>query len=448
MQKLLKFIGSNKFLYILIALTLLVNVALLTRYRTENIDEAWSLSFYYNYTHKGIETDTVFQSNDGQAGVLYFGKVIAVVYSAVFDVIGWNRLNVGLVGLILVIAAAFCWYKVILKLYGDKKFALNTFLLFILLEPFIANINSARGEALILLLTGASLLLLLNKQYVIGVLLAAISLETHPVGGIAGITLLTYLFTAKPKLGKWGIAQIVIATIASAIGYLALHSSALASLLAFLTSNSKTGWTNLFVQYFFQAQYKRHLLELAVIILSGVIFIQKKLFKTYSFIFVLAIINLLLLALFPRPNINYVALFSLGIWLIVALVSSKDRFYYLVVPMLAAIVLGQYAYLIRQNLNHNYDNSVVQVTKLLPNPNLPVVGSSNEWFVFKDKNFYAATISDKIPVGTKEFYLIQENDYRTNSTFKDYVSTSCSLEKLQTETIQQELFQSYLAKCN
>jgi hypothetical protein len=435
------FLKSNKLIYVLIALAIVINILLFTRYRSENVDESWFLSFYYNFTHKGIETDQVFQLTDGQAGVQYFGKVIALFYSCFLNIIGWNRLGIALVGFALVISGAFFWYKSILKIFQNKRFALITFLFFIFLEPFVANINSSRVEAFLFFLSGLSLYLFLNKKYFFAILLSLIAIETHPLGVLSLIQIIIYYAVYRPKLDSKKYLFIFLGFLSGSLLYLLLHYSTLSHIAQFLGSNTKTGWSNLFIQYFWEANYKRHLFELLILIISAFIFIKRKYFKEYKFIAYLSILNLILLLLFPRPNINYVSLFSIGLFLLITLVIAKSKYFGIFLIFIVSVISVQYIFTLYKNWNVKYD--VEKVAALIKDDGTPIVGSSTEWMSFKDREYYAASDTGKIPSNLKSFFLLADDIYRSKEpneiAFKEYILQKCNL----TEVLEKEIGEVY-----
>lgn len=415
------------------------------------MDEAWSLSFYYNYVNNGVETDAVFLASDGQSGVQYFGKIVAVIYGNILNLITWTRFNTSLVSFVLILLAGLVWYKIILKLFKDSKIAYYFLILFLVFEPFVANINSARAEAFILFISALSLLFFINKHYFVAIVLSLVALETHPVGVASLFTLILYGVAYRIKLTKKEVVQLILGSITGIFIYLTLHLNILSSFSGFLNSNTKTNWKSLFVQYFIEARYSRHLFDLLVIIAAGSFFLIKKLHKKYLFITILVVSDLVMLLVFPRQNINYVSLFFIGFIMLIAVSFSKLKYSNILLLITVLPILAQYVFLIKTNNGLNYDYVSQYISALVPT-DLPVVGSSNEWFSFKDREYYASTITDRLPIDVNEFYLIEESDYRNlsvdNSVFKFRLENSCYSQIINSATYNNEEFVIRRIQCN
>lgn len=446
----LRYINKNRFKTFMLFFVLIMLLLLLTRYRSENIDEAWSASFYYNYINKGIETDSVFLTLDGQSGVQYFGKTVATIYGSLLNVIGWTRFNISIISLVFVISSGILWFKSIKQIYKDTKFAYASLVLFIFLEPFVANINSARGEAFILFLTAASFYLFINKWYGLSMFAGLVALETHPIGFVFIFFNIAYLFVYKVNLSRREIFRGLIGIITGLLFYLALHFNSLNSIGTFLNSNTQTNWQNLLVQYFFQSNYHRHLFDFAILISCAFTYLYFRLYKRNFLLSLFLVFSILFLLFFPRPNINYVSVFSIGVVFLIAYTITRLNVWPYVLVLIIGILSIQYLFLIKTNWNNNFDYSISELQYIVPDDGLPVIGSSNEWFSFKDREYYASTMIDRFPEDLRQFYLVEENDFRSldsaTSNFKGYI-VSCDLDRINSSIINNEEFNIYKVNC-
>jgi len=82
------------------------------------------------------------------------------------------------------------------------------------------------------------------------------------------------------------------------------------------------------------------------------------------------------------------------------------------VSFLFVLCLAYYLSIFYRNHDYNSDTYATRIRSIVPADNLPVIGSPNEWFAFKDREFYAATYTGNFNTGAPAFYLIKEDNYR------------------------------------
>jgi len=404
----------NKFYIGILFFVVLINLLLIGHYRTENIDESWFSSFYYNYTNFGIETDNNF-NGAGQNGVQFFGKTTAIIYGNVLNITDYNRHNPAYISFFIVALATIFWYKIALNIFKNKKTAFTLSILFFIFEPFVAIINSARSEALLFLILALSFYSYLKGKFWLSILFIGISFEIHPLGLLCFLPIISHWAIYKPKISKSEIFKLVSGAIIGVLFYLILHYRSLDILPSFLVENTKTTWSNLFIQYFFNSNYYRHFFDLIIFIFcfGGIVFIYKKTRRPeHKFIIIYSLLSIFLLFIYPRPNMNYTALILTGIIFMVATVLSEVKYGNVLTAFIIIILSLQYCFLIYNSRNVNYDSNIKLITSLVPEDDLVIIGSSNEWFAFKERQFYPATVLDYFPNDLKEFYLVEENDFR------------------------------------
>jgi hypothetical protein len=405
------------FSFFALALVLAVYLLVGSEYRPQNIDDPWYLSFADNYVNHGITADRVFgQDAAGESGVQLFGITHAFVYGHVLNRIGWSRTNAYILSALFIFAAVFIWWHILLKLGWSRTERVVFAVGLLLAEPVFGAAHQARPDAMIFMLLAAGLYLAVIKQFFAAGLLAALAIEIHPVGGIVAVYVLSflgaYLADAKSSLRDSIKHGLIFAAggLLGVIYYLALHWTALPQLAGGMqAADGGGGFNNALVEYFWHTKYKRHLPELVLMLLAGLLYVVRKRWRTESFSGLSFLAGIAFLIAIRRPNFMYV-IFVFPAFLLLVLAAFRD----LIRPeyILAAFMvymLPQYALVLYLNRNFDLNDYLAKLKACTPDNNLPVVGAPNDWYAFRAGDFYARCRDDGIAnLKLTNFYYIAE----------------------------------------
>ncbi len=406
-------------LIVMATLTIATYIFLNGSYRPENIDDPWYLSFADNYVNHHIATDKVFgQDAAGESGVQLFGITHALVYGHTLNAIGWSRANAHLLSTIFIVAALLCWYPIMRHL-GFSKLSATTFsILLLLVEPVFGAANQARPDALILFLASLAVYLAMHKMWLAAGIITAISIEIHPIGAIAVCYVLAFIVATALQNNQRHTATLkatVLYFIGGTIGmlyYLALHAQALHLLLSGLHASGTGGggFDNAIIQYFFYTKYLRHLPELAITVIAAITYIARKRWKDDPFSALLFISSVTFIFIIRRPNFMYVVFVYPAFLLLIMSASAKllNPRYLCIALML--YIIPQYALVRRINRNHNLPAYLTKIAESVPNDTLPVIGSPNDWYAFREREFHATCYTPCITkLNIPTFYYIEES---------------------------------------
>lgn len=390
-------------------------------YRVANVDDAWSLSFAYNYLFKHISSDVTFGATTGGCGVMYFGKTYAYLYGAILDALGWTKSNALYISTLFVGLSSIVWYFIIWRLTRLRKFAFIFAVLMVIIEPFFEAANEARPDALTFLLVSIAFLAIIEHKPFLAGITAMVAFETHPMGIIAFF----YVFSAiVTNIIKYGFpkGKIVSKTILFIMGvglgilyFFLLHYHFLGTLVRSVTASNTSHqvFSNLFTGYFFNTGYARHLPELLLILISMTVFIKRKYYQSNPHVLVLLVVLTGLLLFVKRPNFRYIIyIYPVFLLLILETFRRLNRLK-LAVLIYMVLILPPYTCAFVYHRNYNQTVYIHKIETAVPHDQLPVVGGSDDWFAFKERRFYTTNYDGKFKkLNLKEFYFIENKNYR------------------------------------
>ncbi len=204
----------------------------------------------------------------------------------------------------------------------------------------------------------------------------------------------------------------------SAIGYLLLHPGVFSTLGREIVEGNTQGGrsvNNYLFDYFFKTRHYRHLPELALILGALWVFARRALWKKDPFVAALTALTLASTFVLSRPNYHY-ALYAAPAFLLLILSSARARGWLgPIAVFLSLLLLSQYAVVYVKNRSFHWEERLAKTQALVPDDSLPVLGSANEWFVFRNREFiWSQYVGDRTALGFKEAYLVEEDDYRTS----------------------------------
>jgi hypothetical protein len=385
-------------------------------YINNDIDNAWSTAWIYNFYQHGITQDIVFCEGDPSYwGVRFFSQIYCYIYGAILSVTGYTLYHVQLISLTFVALSLFFWFQIGKKILQDQKQALIFLFMLAWSSVVFAAANKARVDAMVFFLMGFSFFCWMSQWRLVSIFLACAAVETHPIGGITFLYILSYVlcyereFLFNPL--KW-ISSIFGLLLGAGL-YFGLHHQDLGSLSTVMSSH-ETPKTNFLAAHFWgrHSYFFRYLPELLLFITAFIMhfFIYRKKDFFFPFIVVMMILSTYI---FKRGNAHY-ALFAYPAFLLLTVhtvAGMRIKLVYLVTFWIL-LMLPQYLFLAWKNEHGRmYPDYVIQLQKLnLPKDNL-IYGMPMDWFAFYDyPGFRSLTSSGR----SKEFIMLEHR----NTIFK------------------------------
>lgn len=393
-------------------------------YRLDNTDDAWTMSFIYNFWKNGVMTDKTFGDASGLPH--YFGMTQAVLYGEILDITNWTKNGGHLISTFFMVISTAGWYFIVLQLGYEKQMARAFALLMLFTEAFFGAANQARPDSMTFCIASLSLLSGINRQWILAGALAVVAIENHPMGAVAMIYALCYILNKRRILfaGRRMLLSIIqryaFGCLLGLVYYLALHHSDQPLLGAILKSKATGVGTNLLYNYFFLTKYQRHLPELAIIIAAAAIYLRNKHYRDDSFSGLFAGVMLFVTFLIPRANFHYMVYIYPALLLLIVSTAQRMNRLNLLMLVFLLLLIPQYGMVYRQNHGYRFDDYIQTVSVAVPPDGLPVMGGPNDWFAFQERQFYCYYEPDycqrlKLPM----FYLIEGDEYQQSAQYRE-----------------------------
>jgi hypothetical protein len=138
-----------------------------TKYRIFYVDDAWCLSYVYNYAFRGIDMDTLVRPPGHPRSILYFGKSSAFLTTHALNLLGWTKGSAHFVSSVFMFATAGVWYRILRSLKFSFEFAATAVLGMLLFPAFFSSANLTRPDTLALLFASLPLLFFIKERFVL-----------------------------------------------------------------------------------------------------------------------------------------------------------------------------------------------------------------------------------------------------------------------------------------
>ncbi len=290
-------------------LTALVYCGLWGIYQNNDIDNAWSTAWIYNFIRYGETRDVIFCEGDPNYwGVRFFSHIYCWIYGGVLTLIGFTKNNVHLISGTLTVVGLICWKTAAERLLVNSRQVMAFTVMLALAGVTVAAANKARSDAMVFACTGLVLLLATRKLYFGAALTACIAVETHPIGITAfcylGAWLLCFDRACLTPAGcRRGIA-LVAGGLCGAAVYFILHHGELGALRA-MGASAEGGGNFLIAHFFGRASFPwRYWPDLALFVAALIghfcVFGRRKSFFLVTIVFLIGVSLLL-----RRGNFHY-----------------------------------------------------------------------------------------------------------------------------------------------
>lgn len=363
-------------------------------YNPYRVDDTWFTSFIYNDYIKNITTDTVFGGNvkNGLGGTHYFGKLYSFSYGLFADLYGsWSKSSLYIVSIFLLILSSFTWFFIARKLSYSVPVAFTVPLLMLIMPIFFIRSHSIRTEMFVLFFISISTLFLIYEMYSGALLAGFIAVETHPVG-------LIFLFISVPiflskitnkKISRVDISAAMLVSIACIAIYFMLHPDGI-KLFSEIDSSTFHLSNNFIFEYYFSSKNWHTLPEFLLVFIASILYTRGFLTEKNNGLLGGILLCIILFSILLNRSTN-------GIYIVLAypiFILIMVHAYHKKLPLFIAIIIflsaPKLAYLSWQGLKlPDYRTEYKdKLLKIIPNDNLPVVGTPNDYWIFKDKEFY------------------------------------------------------------
>jgi hypothetical protein len=157
----------------------------------------------------------------------------------------------------------------------------------------------------------------------------------------------------------------------------------------------------------------------------------------------------------PRGNYQYILYFYPAFLLLSLFVFEKLKRLEWAVIILFLFFFAYNASVLYRKHGYNFDEYITKIHGAVPENNLPVVGSTNEWYAFKDRTFYPAVYTYYFDTAAPALYAIEGDDFRNGlpgisrrPLFMELLMLSYSDTLLKSLEINNERFDIKLMKKN
>jgi len=407
------------------------------KYRTMYIDNAWTLSWAWNYWTSGEVYDTVFGLTEGTGGgSALFSRTYVFIYGAVATIFGWSRPVAYGLSTVLLIGSAALWTRILKNRGYDRSTVLWFVLLMLFLETYYGMAHKARVDSLAFFLLSLSFCLFDMRRYLWSGLFLAIAVETHPFAAVGIFWIIAHIMAFPPDISgntAYWVKKMALFAAGGIIGiiyYLGLHYPYLGDLL--YVENYYKG--NALWSYYFKYAYSwRHWPELALILISLAVQAISGRWNTNRFSILLLFSSVVGSILLRRSNYHYVVFLYPGAILLIldAFRNKKMR-----VSLLAAILLvqgSQYVWLFWSQRDFSWNDYLADVNTLVGKGNNDFIyGPSSSWFALKDRDFHAYGYFMRERMAQKDlpdrlYVLVGEDYIRDGSYLSEIVGGSYTI---------------------
>ncbi len=411
--------------YVVWALCLLVPVVyyfLHLNYRFNNIDDAWTFAWAYQWWVHGIMEDIVFLGGT-EVDLSNFAMLYRVLYGLIGSTFGWTKSSAHLTSTGLVVGASILW-AVALKNLGFKTgFCLVFGLLFLLVEPIFGAANQARVDALAIFWIAAAVWMASRRSGPGVGFFTVLAFESHPAGAVHaggfGLAILGYYifkrFQGRERLTALIKASlgVIVGTVAGGLLYFALYHNTLGHLAhTFARARRMEGFRlqNYFYSYFFLSHYRLHIPELLLLLFIGVYGYRTGFFRRARLETVLLGIAVLASVIISRANFNYAAFAYPVILLLFLSFGAYFKKLGLMAIGLAIFFTLQYSWIYWLQGNYDFPEQTRRLRMAVDDDGLPIFGTANDWFAFYDREFRHYSVPRRgLPDIGRGFYLVRNS---------------------------------------
>ncbi|ABD89707.1 hypothetical protein [Rhodopseudomonas palustris] len=328
----------------LAALAVLLTVAakLFMVFTPSEMDSFWIYSWAVNLVDHGIRADRFFYPDDPVGGTHVFQMIPTALVAAIYLVTGHSSTTILLANLLwlsIVFGALYCFLRS--DFAWPPVAALTASAVLCLMEPVLRDIVSLRAESISLAMTLIALLLVRRRRLVwLAGVLAVLAVEAHATGVVGATFIALRALRDRPSLERF--AALAAGGVGGLLVVWALHPDILSLrwLHALGERQGSNGIRSPLAAYFWFAQYKRHLPELAGLGLGAWLMLRscgwRGIWSHASEYLLQALIAVCLLELLGRGSYLYV------IWIFVPLYFAALRVFPLALAPLLAFHLLNY----------------------------------------------------------------------------------------------------------
>jgi hypothetical protein len=325
------------------------------RYRPYDIDNPWFLSFSYNSYVEHICTDQFMNVRfpGGMDGTFFFGKLAALVQFALLSHVGWQQWPTAVIASSFVVFSLAMWWIQLRRLGYSDSFVSAFLIIAGLSEPFLSAANKFRYEYFSFALLSSGLLVVAYRKPVLGILVAALSVEVQPAAVIGLIPAIVLLYSMNRRtIGL--IVRLACGLLLAVAAYFSLHPGILHLSHTWRHSElSSVVWSGGFFSSFF-FQRHRHLPELTIFLVAGVHYWRKRSEISSHYLGISALAMSIFSLIMPHGNPSYM-IFLYPFLIAMALsVVKVERQLKAVTILACAYAVLQYAPLIYMNRNLGY----------------------------------------------------------------------------------------------
>jgi hypothetical protein len=419
MSKLFKIIKQHPYITCLSLLTFTIYALLFGIYSSNDIDNTWSTAWIYHFYEHGITEDILFFKGDPTYwGVRFFSHIYCYIYGFILSHAGYTKYNVQFISLCFMMASLACWYTISKTILKKRNQILVFIFMLVWSGVFFAAANKARSDAMVFFFMSSAFLLWIRRSYFFSILSACIAIETHPIGGITLLYILSYTLCYDRKffVSKKAILMAALALIIGILMYVSLHYTELGKLAFLVTKAQESHQSSNFLAAHFWGRgsypyrYLPELLLFATAFIMHFIIYRKK-----DFFFPLTVLLMIISPfIFKRGNFHYAiftypAFLMLTVHAFAGIQQKRFHLYFLLVGWLL-LLLPQYLFLAWQNApSRKYQDYISQLQQFpFPKESL-IYGMPADWFALYRYSGFRSITS---PQENQERFIIEHQNTR------------------------------------
>ncbi len=383
-------------------------------------DDSWTISNVWNYQQLGIEEDLIFLEADAPGREHIFSKLYNLICGNFLSVLGWTKGNVFLLNSLFIFMAAIVWWFILQQLPVSKKTASIVAMLLPIFPPFFFAAHTGRPDAMTFLLVSLMFLAFIKNRYIIAAFLLVMAIETHIMGLIGLFYMLAYfLYQRKEymhnskKLGQL-ISSSLLGGLLGIVYYLSLHwhTFSLPEMITLVSSKADmvSPLDNYMLTYFTDFDWRYHLLEFGLLVVTTTLFIKNKLYKKNDFVTIFLLVLLVSTLLTRRENRNYIIYIFPAILIMYSYTYEQLKKLPQFLAATIAVLGIYYGSIFNANRSYQFQEISAKITAVIQQEDIPVVGMPDVWFAAQERTFYPLhTHRDFNRIALDEFFLVESD---------------------------------------
>lgn len=243
------------------------------------VDSFWIYSWATLLADQGLRTDAFFRPDDTAAGTQLFHLIPTFIISIVYELAGHGYHVIIVSNLLWSAALAAALYYHIKQNSKTSPKEITIFILIVCaMEPVVRSVISLRPEIISIVLTYTGLVLMQRRHRLVPGVLSVLAIEAH-ITGIVGFLFILIKFIQDQAAEPYRLenySKLFFGFMLGSLAYVLMHIEMLTFVWVedLLQRREISSGHSPFMSYFWHAKFKRHLPELALIVLALILIVR------------------------------------------------------------------------------------------------------------------------------------------------------------------------------